>query len=83
MELSNFGIDEIDDPTANSSNPSEFQRIIENPGLQHIVETIFVNLKYEDLLTCRHINKSTKSILDNPLIWLKKWRIQGNDGEIG
>ena len=80
MEKLNEIIEDMDNPAANASNPSEFQSFIENPGFQHIVERIFLNLKYEDLLTCRLINKPTKLILDNPLIWLKKWRIQGNDG---
>ena len=66
-----------EDTAMETSNPSEFQNIIENPGLQNIVERIFLNLNYENLLTCRLINKSTRFILDNPLFWLKRWRIQG------
>ena len=66
-----------EDAAMETSNPSEFQNIIENPGLQNIVERIFLHLNYENLLTCRLINKSTRFILDNPLFWLKRWRIQG------
>ena len=48
--------------------------IINNPGLQNIIELIFLNLDFEELLVCQLINKSCKEILDNPMFWLKKWR---------
>ena len=47
--------------------------IINNPGLQHIIELIFFNLDHKDLMNCQLVNKSTKQILENPMFWLKKW----------
>ena len=65
-----------EDAAMETSNPSEFQNIIENPGLQNIVERIFLNLNYENLLTCRLINKSTRFILDKlirqPIVLVEK-----------
>ena len=41
--------------------------IINNPGLQHLVEKVFWNLDVEDLKICAHINQSCKQILQNPI----------------
>ena len=41
-----------------------FEKILNNPGLQHLAENIFDNLKFEDLVVCREINQSSKRILD-------------------
>ena len=49
-------------------------QIINNPGLQHIIEIIFFNLDFEDLMACQLVNKSIKNILKNQMFWLKKWR---------
>ena len=49
-------------------------QIINNPGLQHIIEIIFFNLDFEDLMACQLVNKSLKQILENPMFYLKKWR---------
>ena len=51
--------------------------IINNPGLQNIIEVIFLNLDFEELLACQLINKSCQKILDNPMFWLKKWILRG------
>ena len=48
------------------------EKIINNPGLQHLAENIFLNLKSEDLKKCQLINKSTCQISDDPLFWMKK-----------
>ena len=48
--------------------------IINNPGLQKIIEKIFFNLDFQDLQACQLMNKSSKEILDNPMFWLKKWK---------
>ena len=47
--------------------------IINNPGLQHIIELIFFNLDHKDLMNCQLVNKSNQQILKNPMFWLKKW----------
>ena len=48
------------------------EKIIINPGLQHLTENIFLNLNYKELEACRLLNESCKRILDNPMFWLKK-----------
>ena len=53
------------------------KEIVKNPGLQYIIEKIFLNLDFEDILACKLINKSCKTIVDNPTFWLKKWRLRG------
>ena len=41
-----------------------FEKILNNPGLQHLAENMFDNLNFEDLVVCREINQSSKQILD-------------------
>ena len=48
--------------------------IINNPGLQHLVEKVFWNLDVEDLKICAHINQSCKQILQNPIFCLGKFK---------
>ena len=48
------------------------ENIIKNPGLQHLVENIFLNLNLENLEKCQLINKSTNQLLENPRFWIKK-----------
>ena len=50
------------------------ESIINNPGLQHLAERIFLNLDTEHLKICRLINQSCKQILENPFFWLKKFK---------
>ena len=38
-------------------------KIINNPEFQHLIENIFLNLKYEDLKKCEMLNKSANQIL--------------------
>ena len=49
------------------------EKIITNPGLQHLAENIFWNLDAEDLKICGLINQSCQQILDNPMFWLRKF----------
>ena len=72
-----------EDPSTNNKKPklasSEIimmEKIINNPGLQHIIENVFLNLDYKDLMVCQLVNKSCKQILDNPMFWLKMWRMR-------
>ena len=48
-------------------------RIINNPGLNHLSEKIFKYLERDSLLQCRLVSKSWKNALDNPKFWLKKY----------
>ena len=61
-----------------SKTDKTFEKILSNPGLQHIAENIFDNLNFEDLLVCQGINQSSKQILDKkldkPMFVLRKFR---------
>ena len=52
------------------------ENVIQNPGLQHITETILSNLNYESLQKCQIVNKSLEDFLGDPMFWLRKWRTQ-------
>ena len=39
---------------------------IQNPGLQHLAENIFLNLNYQDLQSCQLINRPSQLLLNNP-----------------
>ena len=60
-----------------SKNNNAFEKILNNPGLQHLAENIFGNLNLEDLEVCQEINQSSKQILDNqmdkPMFLLSKF----------
>ena len=49
------------------------EKIISNPGLQHLAEKVFWNLDVEDLKICAQINQSCKQILQNPIFCLRKF----------
>ena len=56
-----------------------FETILNNPGLQHLAENIFLNLDVEPLQLCGLLNKSSKQIFEspmfqNPMFWLRKFR---------
>ena len=53
------------------------EQIVNNQAFEHIVEKIFLPLKYEDLIACELVNKMAGTILKNPLFWLKKWKLEG------
>ena len=48
------------------------EKIVSNPGLQHLAEKVFWNLSAEDLKICAKINQSCKQILQNPVFCLGK-----------
>ena len=49
------------------------EKIIKNPGLQHLAEKVFFNLNVEKLKICKQINQSCEQILENPMFWLRKF----------
>ena len=53
---------------------SKMEQIANNPGLKHIIENVFLNLDFKDLVACQLVTKSFNQILDGPIFWLKKWR---------
>ena len=48
------------------------EKIVSNPGLQHLAEKVFLNLDVEDLKICGQINQSCKQILEDAIFWLRK-----------
>ena len=58
---------------------SKMEKIINNTGLQHILEKVFWDLDVEDLKICGQINQACKQILENPMFWLKKFRSLSKD----
>ena len=69
--------DEIDSGDIINKNPKQtniFDQIVNTPGLQHIIELIFFNLDFENLVACQLVNKASNEILKNPIFWLEKWR---------
>ena len=62
------------DDILSKAEVSPMEKILNNPGLVHLAENIFGNLADEDADVCRHINRSSKQILDNPMFWLRKFR---------
>ena len=49
------------------------EKIINNPGLQHLAEKVFLNLDVEDLKICGQINQYCKEILIDPMFWLRRF----------
>ena len=48
------------------------ENLLNNPGLQHLAENIFLNLNYEKLKICQMINQTSYQILNgNPIFWIK------------
>ena len=52
---------------------SKMEKIVNNSGLQHLVEKVFWNLDDEDLKICAWINQSCKQILTYPIFCLSKF----------
>ena len=48
------------------------ENLTNNPGLQHIAEDIFLNLTSDSIEKCQEVDESWKSMLKDPLFWLKK-----------
>ena len=68
----------ITEPNAEETGLEKFINI---PGLQHLAENIFLNLKYQDLEACRKVKGSFELFLDqrmeNPLFWLEIFICRG------
>ena len=46
--------------------------IVNNDGFHHILEEIFMDLDYQNILKCQKVCSFWESILKNPVFWLKK-----------
>ena len=53
---------------------SKMEKIISNPGLQHLAEEVFWNLDVGDLKICAQINQSCKQNVRNPMFCLRKFK---------
>ena len=54
------------------------EKILSNPGFQHLIENFFWNLDFEDLKMCAQINQSCKEILKHPIFCLAKFQHLSN-----
>ena len=59
------------------------EKIISNPGLQHLAEKVFLNLDVDVLKICGQINKSCKQILKQPMFWLRKFGCLSKESQKG
>ena len=59
------------------------EKIISNPGLQHLAEKVFLNLDVDVLKICGQINKSCKQILKQPMFWLRKFGCLSKENQKG
>ena len=50
------------------------EKILNNPGFEHLAEIIFENLDRDHLDVCEQINESSKQILINPMFWIRKFK---------
>ena len=57
------------------------ENIVNNPGFQHLVINIFLNLNYKDLKACQLINQSANEILNDPMFWIRKFIQRGMSKE--
>ena len=46
------------------------EKILNNPGFQHLAENIFLNLSSTDLKKCQLINQWASQLLENPKFWI-------------
>ena len=68
-----------------SKTDNTLEKILNNPGLQHLAENIVENLTQKDLKMFGEINQSSKEILDyqmdKPTFLLRKFRYLSEEGK--
>ena len=76
----------IEEPLAKRSRLSNekvsqpiIDKIIKNPGLQHVSEDIFQLLDKKSLMNCRLVNRSWKNVMDQANFWFKKLKEDERD----
>ena len=76
----------IEEPLAKRSRLSNekvsqpiIDKIIKNPGLQHVSEDIFQLMDKKSLMNCRLVNRSWKNVMDQPNFWFKKLKEDEKD----
>ena len=62
------------DAIQSKAKDSPLEKILNNSGFKHLAENIFSNMTDEYTDVCRDINQSSKSILDNPMFYLRKFK---------
>ena len=53
---------------------SNMEKIVKNPGLQHLAEKVFWNLDVEELKICALINQCSNQILKKPIFCLRQFK---------
>ena len=48
------------------------EKILITPGYRHLVENIFLNLDFKDLMSCKKINIAAREILEDSVFCRKK-----------
>ena len=81
-EYSEDNITKADDENKiqHDAKQTGLEEFINVPGLQHLAENIFLNLKYQDLEACRFVKGSFRHLLDlleNSSFWLEKFVLRG------
>ena len=52
------------------------EKILNNPGFQHLAENIFLNMSSTDLKKCQLINQLASQLLDNPMFWIQRTNLK-------
>ena len=60
---------------------STMEKILNNPGFEHLADIIFGNLDHDHQDICEQINESSKQILINPMFWIRKFKFLSKDNE--
>ena len=60
---------------------SKMEKILNNPGFEHLAEIIFGNLDHDHLDICEQINESSKQILINPMFWIRKFKFLSKENQ--
>ena len=60
---------------------SPLEKILNNPGFEHLAEIIFWNLDQDHLEVCGQINESSKQILANPMFWIRKFKYLSKENQ--
>ena len=69
--------DEVTNVDYGFADQTFLEKVIQNPGLQHLAENIFFNLNYKALAACGSVNEAWKKFLHDPMFWLKKFVQRG------
>ena len=69
MDQNKKSLEDNVDNGPNVETVSAIEKIVCNPGLQHIIEEIFWHLCCNDFFAFQKVNKSCKEFIDDPRFW--------------